>query len=89
MGGAAAAGRPLGLTLRGVYAERLRCLRQQAERYKRLAYTDPLTGAANRLAFEERLEALKSAEESVAIASPASGAHPPGRRTGAPVLRSR
>lgn len=66
---AAASWLALWLILRGVYAERLRCLRQQAERYKRLAYTDPLTGAANRLAFEERLEALKSAEESVAIAS--------------------
>lgn len=59
----------LWLVLRRVYAERLCRLRQQAERYKRLAYTDPLTGTANRLAFEERLEALKSGEESIAIAS--------------------
>lgn len=55
--------------LRAAYAKKLCNIRQELERYKHLAYTDPLTGVGNRLAFEERLEALKGEEGSIALAS--------------------
>lgn len=59
----------LWLALRAFYIKRLHCARQELARYRSLAHTDPLTGAGNRRAFEQRLAELKGWQGGVSLAS--------------------
>lgn len=59
----------LWLALRAAYRRRTQALEWQLEEYKKLAFTDSLTGTGNRRGFDRQLEKLACEEGSVSIAS--------------------